>query len=275
MRVAGLSLCLGIVGIVFYYSTLFELLTRVLRREGSSHGVFVPLLSLYFLWRKRSHLREIEPNYEIIPGLVLAAGGLLLFLLVRAHDYFFWESFSFIVVLAGFVTCFFGKKIFKEILFPIFFLICMIPIPEHLYYAISVWVRQAAMEIFIHALAITNVPFFREGIFLHLPDTVLRVGLDCSGMRYLLSYFVFGIAYAYLYRSRLRERILLVCLTIPISLLASALRLTVITLLAYYIGPHMAEHWPHILTSWFIFLSVLGFFVALDQGILIRRVRGA
>ena len=65
------------------------------------------------------------------------------------------------------------------------------------------------------------------------------------------------------------------CLTIPISLLASTLRLTFIALLAYYVGPHMAEYWPHVITSWAVFFAVLAFFIALDQGVLVRRAREA
>ncbi|MBW1717639.1 MAG: archaeosortase/exosortase family protein, partial [Deltaproteobacteria bacterium] len=109
IRIAGLLLALGLVGIVFYSATLIELLSAVLRREDSSHGVFVPLLSLFFLWRKRTRLREIEPSYDIIPGLGVFAGGLLLFLLVRVHDYLFLECFSFVIVFAGLVICFLGK----------------------------------------------------------------------------------------------------------------------------------------------------------------------
>ena len=275
IRIAGLLLALGLVGIVFYSATLMELLSAVLRREESSHGVFVPLLSLYFVWRKRNRLKEIEPSYEIIRGLGLVAGGLLLFSLARAHAYFFWECFSFVIVLSGLVICFLGKDISKQILFPIFFLICMIPIPEHLYMAIAHWVRQGTITASTQVLALIGIPFLREDLLIQLPNTVLNINIGCSGIRYLLSYFVFGIAYAYPYRTTTKQRVLLVCLTIPISLMASTLRLTFIALLAYYIGPHMATYWPHVITSWLVFLSVLAFFVALDQGILIRRVRGA
>ena len=133
MKIAGLLLTLGLVGIVFYASTLSELFSAVLRREDSSHGLFVPLLSLFFVWSKRSKLREIEPKYEIVLGLGVVAGGLLLFLLAKGYAYFSWECFSLLGMLSGLVICFLGKEISKQILFPIFYLIFMIPIPQHLY----------------------------------------------------------------------------------------------------------------------------------------------
>ena len=67
-RIAGLGICLALVGIILYSSIVPELFSSVLRREGSSHGVFVPLLSLYFLWRKRAELKwrtyELERKLE-------------------------------------------------------------------------------------------------------------------------------------------------------------------------------------------------------------------
>jgi len=275
MRVAGLVLSLLVVARILYSDTLRELLTAVLGREESSHGVFVPLLSFYFIWRKRSRLKEIEPSYDIIPGLGVFAGGLLLFSLARGYDYFFWECFSFVIVILGLAICFLGKDWLKEILFPVVFLISMIPIPEHIYHSLADWLRQLTITTSTQVLALIGAPFLREDLMIHLPNTALNIDIGCSGIRYFLSYFFFGIAYAYLYRTTTSQRVLLVCLTIPISLMASTLRLTSIALLAYYIGPHMAQYWPHVITSWLVFLSVLAFFVALDQGILIRRVRGA
>lgn len=263
-RAAGLCISIGLVGVAFYSNTLIELFRMVLEREGSSHGVFVPLLSLYFMWQKRFTLREIEPTQEIALGLLTALGGFLLFSLARAQAYFYLECVSFIVVLSGCVIFFFGKQMWKEVSFPIFFLIFMIPIPWHLYQTMAVWVRHATIETSTQVLALIGVPFLREDLLIHLPNTTLRVNIGCSGIRYLLSYFVFGVAYAYLYRTTINQRLLLVWLTIPISLLASTLRLTIITLLTYYVGAHMAEHWPHVITSWLIFLSVLAFFIALD-----------
>ena len=270
-RLAGLLLVLGLVGIAFYSTPLLDLFKMVLRREGSSHGVFVPLLSLCFIWRKRSKLRYTEAKYEIVPGLVLVAGGLLLFSLVRAYDQFYWECVSFVTVLAGFVICFFGKDVFKEVAFAVFFLIFMIPIPEQLYNAIANWVRQGTIGASTQFLALIGVPLLREDLLIHLPNTTLSINIGCSGIRYLLSYFVFGIAYAYLFGTNLYKRIFIVSLTIPISLLASTLRLTSIALLTYYIGPHMAEHWPHVITSWSVFFFVLVFFVGLDQWMASRR----
>ena len=110
-----------------------------------------------------------------------------------------------------------------------------------------------------------GISYFREDWLVQLPNALLKVNLGCSGIRYLISYFVFGLAYAWLYRETAGKRLLVVALTIPISLFASICRLTAIFILTYSFGPHMAEHRPHIITSWIVFLAILITSIAADQ----------
>ncbi|MBW2058983.1 MAG: exosortase/archaeosortase family protein [Deltaproteobacteria bacterium] len=271
-RLGGLLFCIGLVGAVLYSATLSELSGTLLSREGSSHGLFVPLLSVYFAWQKRSRLRETEEGYGLGRGLMVVAGGLILFLFAWRADWFTGRCLSFLIVLSGLVILFFGWRMFRELSFSFFFLIFMIPVPESAYVPLADWIRGVTVAASTVLLPVLGVPFLREDWLIHLPGTVLQVNIGCSGVQYLLSYFVFGVAYAYLYRERLGQRLLVVCAAVPISLAASTLRLTAITALAYYVGPRMAEHRPHIVISWLVFVSVLVLFVGLDR--LVGRDRG-
>ncbi len=98
---------------------------------------------------------------------------------------------------------------------------------------------------------------YNHEVFIRLPNITLEVARSCSGVRYLISYIVFGILYAYLTRNNLIKRIAIVLLTIPMALLAGMLRLTVIATAAYYIDPVLASHTPHIIISWAVFSIVL------------------
>jgi len=271
IRTTGFLLFILVVLVLFCVSTVGDLLGAVLRREGSSHGVFVPLLSMFFLWRKKTDLKAIRVGYGAIPGLALVAAGFLALFLSKTYGSFYAECFSLIVVLAGSITVFFGTGVLREVWFPIFFLVFMIPVPKEIYGVMADWVRAGTIETSANVLRLVGVPFSRQGLMIHLPNTVLAINIACSGMRYLLSYFVFGMAYSYLYRESMGQRILVVALTIPISLLASTLRLTVIVLLTYHVGAHMAEYRPHVITSWLVFVSVLVFFVGGDRWLTRKR----
>jgi exosortase len=269
VRIALLIFWTLLAGLFLYNTSITSVIGAVLHRQGSSHGVFVPFLSGIFLWMNRSSLREIELRYDYI-GIPLLLIGVFfpLFTIGTYHIQFL----SFIVFVAGLIIIHLGRKYFKEISFPLLFLITMIPLPEHMHLTLANYTRNISFGGSSWIISLFGIPFMKEGLLIHLPDAVLKVNLGCSGIRYLISFFVFvisffvfGIAYAYLYRKTTWSRLIIIGLTIPISLAASILRLTAIFLLTFIFGPHMAEYWPHVFISWSVFFAILILSVASDR----------
>jgi exosortase/archaeosortase family protein len=93
----------------------------------------------------------------------------------------------------------------------------------------------------------------------------LYVAHGCSGIRYLLSYFVFGIVYAFRYKHSSKARLLVVAATIPLSIAGGVVRLWIIFATAYYIGPVMTDDRPHVLLSWSVFTVLLVAAIAADR----------
>ena len=69
--------------------------------------------------------------------------------------------------------------------------------------------------------------------------------------------FVFGIAYAFRFKHNIRSRLVVVAAAVPLAIAGGVLRLWIIFTTAYYIGPVMTEHRPHVLLSWSVFMVVL------------------
>ena len=249
-------------GLLIYKTAIIKVISAVLHRQGSSHGVFVPFIALYFIWLKRDVFRKIEMRFDY-PGIVLIVLGTIVPLFHMGN--FQLHFLSFIVLIAGLFFTILGRAFFKEIFFPLFFLITMTPIPEDLYKTLANYLRHISTGGSLKIISLLGISYFREGWLIQLPNALLKVNMGCSGIRYLVSYVVFGMAYAWLYRDTTRNRLLIVALTIPISLFASICRLTAIFILTYTFGPHMAEHWPHIITSWTVFFVILITCVAIDQ----------
>jgi len=249
-------------GLFIYETAIIKVISAVLHREGSSHGVFVPFLALYFIWLKRDMIRKIKPQFDYA-GIVLIVLGSILPLFNIGN--FQLHFLCFIVFIAGLFSSILGRAFFKEIFFPLFFLVTMIPIPENLYESLAKFTRHISFGGSLKIISLMGIPYLKQGWLIQLPNAQLQVATSCSGIRYLISYVVFGLAYAWLYRDKLKDRLLIVALTIPISLFASICRLTVIFILTYTLGPYMAEHWPHIITSWIVFFTILMTFIAIDQ----------
>jgi len=249
-------------GLFIYQTAIIKVISAVIHREGSSHGVFVPFLSLYFIWLKRDIIRDIEPQFDYL-GIILIVLGTIGPLFNIGN---FQINFLFLIVfLAGLFFTFFGRTFFKEISFPIFFLITMTPIPEDIYETLANFTRHISFGGSLKIISLLGIPYLKDGWLIQLPNALLKVAISCSGIRYLISYVVFGIAYAWLYKDKAGSRVLIVALTIPISFFASICRLTAIFILTYTFGPRMAEHWPHIFISWIVFFFILITSLAMDQ----------
>lgn len=211
---------------------------------------------------KRDALRDMEPGYDVL-GLPLIMIGLVSPLLDIGK--FYVQSLSFFVFIAGLIWVLLGKKIIKELFFPIFFLITMVPLPSDFYVDLANLTRAITYGASSWVISLFGIPYFKTGYVIHLPNAALQVDLGCSGVRYLISYFVFALAYAYISRERIKSRFLVVGASIPISIIASILRLVAIISLTYIFGRHMAEYWPHVIISWSVFFGVLILSIGLDQ----------
>jgi exosortase len=261
-RVALLIFWTLLAGLFLYKTAVTILIGAVLNRQGSSHGIFVPFLSVIFFWMNRNTILKIEPRYDYLGILLLAIG--IVFPLFNIGTYHL-QFLSFIIFIAGLIIIHLGRQYFKAISFPLLFLITMIPLPKDIHFALANYIRNISFGGSSLVISLLGIPFNKEGLLIYLPNAVLKVNLGCSGIRYLISFFVFGIAYAYLYRTTTWSRLSIIASTIPISLLASVLRLTAIFLLTYIFGPRMAEYWPHVFISWSVFFAILVLSVASDQ----------
>jgi exosortase len=269
VRLGLLTLGILAVGLFIYNPAVIELASAVVHREGSSHGVFVPFLSIAFLWRKREILKKLEPRSDYVGFPFLALGLTPAIFDIPSYEI---RILGLILILGGLVVVFLGMEILKAVAFPLFFLITMIPLPEDFYMTLANHIRDVTLGGSAWLMSMLGIPFLKNGLVIQLHNAVLNVNIGCSGIRYLVSYFVFGLAYAYMFRKSAWSRLGLVGLTIPISVSASILRLTAIFTLTHVFGPRMAEYWPHVLTSWAVFFIVLVFCISLDRFVFTKQL---
>ena len=251
-----LVVLVGLAG-TLYREALLALVVTVLQRHGSSHGLFVPFISGYLIWLRLDNIKQSKAQFALLPGAAMLLAGFLILYLSRNTAGFSLPALSFFLVFSGLVLTFFGGEVFREVRFPLFFLVAMIPLPAPVYAQMAEWMRQATTWGTVALLDLINLPLYREGYDIYLPGMHLVVAHSCSGIRYLLSYSVFGLAYGFRYKQSTASRILVVASTVPLSILGGILRLSVTFSAAYYIDPAMAEHQPHVFLSWTVFTVLL------------------
>ena len=269
-------LLICVIGGIVYYPALFGLISAVLHREGSSHGLFMPFLSAYLRWTKRESLLSSTWKTNWPAGLgCLFVGAVLLQFSPHPGYFLVFSIISFLFVTSGLILLFFGASVFKVTVFPLFLLVTMIPLPQALYAQLAAWMRSITTWGSVLITSNLGVPLYREDYQISIPGVDLFVANSCSGIRYLLSYFSFSLIYAVLFKENMVSRLVIILGSIPLAMVAGIARLSAIFLAAHYIHPVMAEPRPHILISWVVFALFLFGAMAADQYISGRKMTGS
>jgi exosortase len=151
----------------------------------------------------------------------------------------------------------------------------MIPPPESVYSQVAEWMRYSSTWGAVALLDSLDIPLHRDGYDIYLPNMHLVVDEACSGIRYLLSFLAFGLAYAFRFKQGTEGRTLVLIAALALSIVGGVLRLGVVFSTAYYIGPVMTERHRHDLLSWSVFTVLLAAAIGLDRYLERRRRSGS
>lgn len=243
-------------GVVSMYWTVVPGLVADWKDDPNvSHGFLVPVFSGILIYRERSHLRFLRQGKPYGIGLVALAIGAVLLIVGKAAGEYFTMRISLVIVLSGFFAVLFGSDGFRRCLFPLAFLICMVPIPYLLYDAIAFPLKMVASGIGERSLEFLNVPVLREGNMIFLPNINLEVADACSGIRSLMSLLTLAAATSYVLELGLAKGAILLLAGIPISVITNSVRIVMTGILSYRVGPKIAGGFFHEFSGWLIFVS--------------------
>ncbi len=220
-----------------------------------THGFFVPVFALFLLWERRAKLAalRIKPAWS---GLVMLLLALRALILGTNKSEFLFYRISVLLLIAGIVVFLAGWKHLAAISFPLAFLVLMIPsstLLEQITFPLQIIASKSASFL----LMLAGVPAIREGNIILLPSARLEVAEACSGIRSLFSLLTLTIVYGYLAETKIRIRVLLALLAVPVSILANALRIAFTGLLVENWGVERAQGTIHMLSGWLVFAASL------------------
>ncbi len=209
-----------------------------------SHGFLVAPLALYFAWERQPKLQRarIEPSWW---GLVPLALSTLTLVMGRLGVEQMNMRVSFVLALMGIVLLLLGRKVFRILAFPLFFLFLMVPLPQSLVNVVAFPLQLTAADWAVDLLYYLRIPALREGNIIHLPNTALFVAEACSGLRSLMALITLGVVFAYFFRKSWGERVVIVLSAIPIAIIVNAMRVTITGILTYRFGETAAEGAVH------------------------------
>jgi len=247
---------------VMYLHTFTWLLNVWLTDPVYSHGILIPVVSLFFAW-KTIHdqgSRDPEPfRLGMVPfmlGIILHAFGFVM-------TFPFLSAISFMFVICGVILYIYGEKMMESLLFPVLLLIFAIPIPWTP--AIATTLQSISARCSTTLLEILGVGITRIGSEMRLDDCAFSIGLPCSGMNTLISLLAISAVFVHLLKCPAPRKAALFCVTIPIAIAANIVRVTAIILIADHFGKDVAMKLFHDISSPFVFIIAFVFLITISK----------
>jgi exosortase len=217
------------------------------------HGILVPLVSLYLVWRKREDLKKLPPQPSPW-GFRLFILGIIIFWISAILHVYFTSGFSMLIVMAGLVLHFYGKKALGEIRFPLLFLVFMVPLPLILVAFICFKLKIIAAHLATFILNRIGLPAIQLSSIIKMAHSNVLVEDSCGGLRSLISLTALGCIFAYRLRIRLMKKMLLFASAIPIAVITNACRIVFLSAVGEIWGTEFTQGFLHDLSGYLVFV---------------------
>lgn len=257
-----------------FLPTLWSLIvtTGLWTDDEHSHGPIILTISIWLLWKRWTEIEDFS-QFKPSPKLawfcfIIAA---TLYIPSRALDLIYIETATFIWALAGIILMAGGVGLLKKLMFPLIFMLFMVPLPNSLVGPLSNVMKLAVSTVTVAILSLFDLPVARNGVIIHLGQYQLLVADACAGMRTLFMLEALGILYLNLvhYPSKLRN-IVLPILIIPISFTANVVRVIALSLITYIWGNDAGQGFLHGFAGMVLFMA--GLFMMFGTDSLLRLI---
>lgn len=260
--------------------------------ENYSHGLLIPFVIGYILWTERDHLARVEKRPALLWGGGAVVAALLALWAGTAGAELFVQRASLILLLAGVALYFWGFRLLRALLVPLFLLALAIPIPAIVFNKIAFPLQLFASRCAVWAMRQFDIPVLREGNIIELlplgavTTRKLEVVEACSGIRSLMTLVTLAVVFAYFThpsgggpdggpKSRRRARfgalraVLIVLAAVPIAIITNAARVSGTGILSHFYGTEVADGFFHTFSGWVVY--VVAFILLFAFGWLIDR----
>ena len=252
--------------LALYFVPVKALATLSLNSELYSHFMLIPVVSLYFFITDRKTI-FLKTGYSFGFCLPVVAAGLLFYWLGKSslvglnqNDYLAWMMISFLLCLLGGFIGFYGGRAFRKALFPLLFLIFMVPIPTVVLDGLIKILLIGSADTSYAIFKVLGVPVYRDGFVFELPGLAVEVARQCSGIRSTIGMFITSVIAGYMLLKTGWGRIVLVLAMFPITIFKNSIRICTISLLAAYVDKSwVTDSWLH--SSGGVVFFVLGLII--------------
>jgi len=168
-----------------------------------------------------------------------APGGL------QTQDYLASVTLAALTLLWGGCVFIFGIAALRAVIFPLLFLIFIVPFPTSLQQHLETFFQvssAAAAHLFFQ---ISGTPVLQQGTAFQLPGFSFEVAPECSGIHSSLVLFITSFVAGNLLLRNLWPKALLVFFVVPLAIIRNGIRVFVIGQLCVHVSPDMIHSYIH------------------------------
>ena len=135
-----------------------------------------------------------------------------------------------------FVYCF-GTRMFRMLVFPLCFLLWLVPLPEFAVNHIVSLLQEGSADAANRLFVIAGVPVTRDSLQLSISGLTVEVATEFSSIRSSLMLLVTSMVLAHLLLRSTWGKVLVILAAIPLSIAKNGLRMLAISMLTAYVDP--------------------------------------
>ncbi len=259
----------GILAAVFlaaYLPVMTSLVSAWMNSDDNSHGFLVVPIALYAAWRKRESIRR-TPVAGSWSGLVVTVLSLALYIFAYVGEIATLASLSLIGFLCGSVIFLFGYNLFLELLFPIFVLVFMIPVPAQILASLTIPLQLLVTKAAVTLSSLANIPLYCEGNVIYHARGTFEVVQACSGLRSMTALLMLGSVFGYLTLHSNFLRALLISSAVPIAIMVNILRLFFLVAALHFFNFDLTRGVQHATLGIVLFIFALLLFFLTQKGL--------
>jgi exosortase D (VPLPA-CTERM-specific) len=241
-----------------YWIPLNGIVTTWWTNDDYSYGFLIPLISAYLLWDKRLELKGLQAkgSWIVLPVLIFFV-ALSVYAILGSSGNISRPLIPILIIL--FTAFCFGIEAVKRLIFPLGFLVFMVPLPAILDRSVGVFLNSISSKLGGEVVRMVGIPVHVSGNVIDLGVTQLQVVDACSGLRYVFPLVALGMVYAYFFERVAWKRIFCSLATIAIAILTNVLRIGTTGILSNNFGTEVAEGFFHGFSGWTVFMVAFAF----------------
>lgn len=257
-----------------YVPTYMVLSHTVWASDEQGHGPIILAISLWLMWTKRKEYLSLPDRPAFTAGIASFLLGFMLYVLGRTQQLDTFEVASQILVLAAVFLVTKGWAALRLMIFPLFFMIFMVPLPSIFVQTLTVplkmlvsWCAEAILYRF-------DYPVARTGVVISVGQYQLLVADACAGLNSMFTLEALGLLYMNIMKyTSIARNVTLAILIIPISFCANVVRVMILILVTYHFGDEAGQGFVHGFAGMVLFLVALTLILTTDSilGVIFKR----